>query len=206
MTNEKAPPPLEPLAVEQWPSALKNVANDMKGAPLNVHKLMAHNPALLKAWWTFRNHSVAGGVLGPRRGELVILRVSVHLGAWYEWASHVDRALQCGLTLEEIHRVAIRDVGEGWTAPEAALLQAVDDLVERRSLLPETRRRLASHFSDAELLDVMAIQGMYQILGAMILTWGLPLDPEVAARIERASGEDAFHRAAAEFQHSAGRA
>ena len=96
---------LEPLATQYWDQALDKVMADTKGAPIHVHQLMAHNPKLLEAWWDFRNHCVEGGTLGNRAGELVILRVAVHMQAWYEWGSHVDRALVCGLTIDEINQV-----------------------------------------------------------------------------------------------------
>ncbi|MDG1323338.1 MAG: carboxymuconolactone decarboxylase family protein, partial [Porticoccaceae bacterium] len=96
---------VKPLATQHWDKALTKVIEDTKGAPLHVHQLMANNPKLLDAWWDFRNHSVEGGTLGKRAGELVILRVAVHMQAWYEWGSHVDRALTCGLSIDEINRV-----------------------------------------------------------------------------------------------------
>ena len=66
----KAKPP-RPVNVEQWPPELSAIAADMNGKPINVHRLMANNPALLNAWWTFRNHAVSGGALGTRKAELV---------------------------------------------------------------------------------------------------------------------------------------
>jgi hypothetical protein len=66
-----------PLATEQWRSDLAPIKADMNGAPINVHKLMAHNPDLLKAWWGVRNHSVSVGTLGAVTGDLVILRVAI---------------------------------------------------------------------------------------------------------------------------------
>ena len=114
MANESFDQQVLPLPTEQWASTLDCVRADMGGKPINVHKLMAHNPQLLNAWWSFRNYSVDGGTLGKRLGELVILRVSVNLKAWYEWGSHVDRALRCGLTLEEINRVLKREVDARW--------------------------------------------------------------------------------------------
>lgn len=214
------PTSLHPLPVEAWDPSLADIVRDMNGAPLEVHKLMAHNPRLLEAWWDFRNHSVGGGTLGERLGELVILRVGVQLEAWYEWASHVDRALRCGLTAEEIDRVLVRDVrsagstedagntGDGWPAPEAALLEAVDELVETRALSAPMRARLAEHFSAAQVLDIIAIHGMYVILGCMIRSWGLALDPAVDARIGARIGAHAtperFAEAARRF-HDAGR-
>ena len=83
----------QPLPSEHWDKTLEPIIAGTNGGPINVHKLMANNPALLKAWWDFRNHSVEGGTLGKRSGELVILRVAVHMQAWYEWGSHVDRGL-----------------------------------------------------------------------------------------------------------------
>lgn len=193
------PMELAPLPVDDWDPALAQIAADLKGAPINVHKLMAHNPALLKAWWSFRNHSVNGGSLGARRGELVILRVGVGLAAWYEWGSHVDRSLRCGLTIEEINAVLQREVEGRWSPAEAALLAAVDELLRDHALSPEMRARLAAHFTAAEVLDLIAIHGMYLILGCMIRSFGLELDAEVAARVAPHTDEARFEAAARAF-------
>ncbi len=185
--------------VSDWDPCLTPIADDMQGAPINVHKLMAHNPALLKAWWSFRNHSVNGGSLGSRSGELVILRVAVHLSAWYEWGSHVDRALRCGLSLIEIEAVLDRSIGPEWATPDAALLCAVDDLIQTHQISQPTLAKLETHFDTAQIMDVIAIHGMYVILGCMIKTWGLPLDDAVQERISGLSSEAAFETAARSF-------
>ena len=199
MSGDAHPKPLAPLPVEQWSGGIQSVLADMQGAPLNVHKLMAHNPALLKAWWSFRNHSVNGGTLGRRLGEFVILRVSLHLGAWYEWASHVDRSLRIGVTREEIQRIAVRETRPGWPDMEAVLLEAVDDLMEMRRLSADTQKQLAQHFSDAQVLDIIAIQGMYVILGNMILSWGLELDTTVKEKIADTTNREEFLLSAQAF-------
>ncbi len=188
--------------IGDWDSSLTHIVSDMHGAPINVHKLMAHNPGLLNAWWDFRNYSVNGGSLGPRLGELVILRVAVHLSAWYEWGSHVDRALRCGLTLSEIEAVLDASVGEAWAKPEAALLLSVDDLIKNHQISQPVLNDLASHFDTAQIMDVIAIHGMYVILGCMIKTWGLPLDGMVAKRIAGFSRQEAFETAARSFHKS----
>ena len=109
------------LPVFDWDSSLSHIIEDMNGQPLNVHSLMANHPELLKSWWNFRNYSVVGGDLGKRRGELVILRVAVHMKSWYEWGSHVERGLACGLALEEIERVKQEPQAPEWMASEALL-------------------------------------------------------------------------------------
>lgn len=183
---------MEPLDPAQWDADLADIVSDMKGAPLNVHRLMAHHPQLLKAWWSFRNYSVQGGALGRRRGELVILRVATHVRAWYEWASHVERSLACGLTLEEIERVKEPASAPGWEPAEAKLLAAVDELIADRGLSEDSLAALAQHYSPQEIMDIMAIHGMYVILGCMINTWGLELDENIAATLPASVTKAAF--------------
>lgn len=188
-----------PLSTDAWRSDLHQINDDMKGAPINVHKLMAHNPDLLKAWWGFRNHSVSGGTLGPVLGELVILRVAVHLGSWYEWASHVDRAVRLGMPPAQINAVLLRDIGSELNEAEGMVVRAVDDLLTHRKLTDTTRAALERHFSTAQIMDIIAIQGMYQILGSMIATWGLSLDTATAERLDGVTEYGSFIAAAARF-------
>jgi len=174
---------LQPRPIADWPAQLDHVIEDMRGAPINVHKLMAHNPTLLEAWWNFRNYSVTGGGLGKRLGELIILRVAIHMQAWYEWGSHVERALACGIREDEIARINRKVPDTDWLDKECLLLIAVDALVEDRQLSPALLAELKPHFSDAELMDMMAIQGMYLILACMIRSWGLELDSHIQAKL-----------------------
>jgi alkylhydroperoxidase family enzyme len=174
---------VSPLPVADWDESLARVLADMQGQPLNVHALMAHHPELLKAWWNFRNHSVAGGALGGRSGELVILRVAVHMKSWYEWASHVVRALSCGLSLAEIERSRQGPQAPGWAPADALLLQAVDELMTDHAIAASTLAKLASHYDARQVMDLIAIQGMYVILGCMLNTWGLELDGRVRDKL-----------------------
>ena len=68
---------MTPLAIDQWDNSLQHVVDDMQGDPLNIHRLMANHPQLLKAWWPLRMYTVKGGDLDRRDCELVILRVAV---------------------------------------------------------------------------------------------------------------------------------
>ncbi|MEJ8572007.1 carboxymuconolactone decarboxylase family protein [Microbaculum marinum] len=181
-----------PLPPSEWDETLRHIVDDMNGEPLNVHALMAHHPKLLEAWWNFRNYSVQGGDLGRRKGELVILRTAVHLKAWYEWASHVERAMACGIAADEIERVKHGARAPGWEESEALLIEAVDALVTERALSPGLQARLREHYSVRQVMDLMAITGMYLILGFMINTWDLDLDPRIAAKLPDGLTKEGF--------------
>lgn len=189
-----------PLPQTDWDPQLAHVCADMNNAPLNVHKLMAHSPDLLAAWWNFRNYSVQGGTLGPHLGELVILRAGMHLGNWYEWASHVDRAIRAGMSAETIAGIMFPDVSNIVPELDRLSLIAVDDLMRFRSVSPNTRAALEAHLSTAQILDLIAIHGMYMTLGAMIETWGLELDDDVAQRVAAHTSKEEFLKASMRFQ------
>lgn len=183
---------LAPLPVAEWDDSLAQVVADMQGQPLNVHALMANHPELLKAWWDFRNYAVVGGELGKRSGELVILRVAIHMKSWYEWGSHVQRALACGLTLEEVERVKQSAQAPGWAAADKRLLTAVDELIANHAIAPGTLAELYQHYSPKQVMDLIAIQGMYVTLAGMINSWGLALDQQVLETLPESVSKEQF--------------
>lgn len=174
---------MKPLPPSQWDPSLQHIIDEMQGRPINLHRLLANHPALLKAWWTYRMYAVHGGSLELRETEILILRVAVHMRAWYEWAAHVDRGLAAGLTLDEIERVPKGPDAEGWHAGDRALLSAVDSLIRDRCLPGSIRDDLEQHFSDHQIMDIVAIQGMYVTIACMIGTWDIPIEDELAARL-----------------------
>jgi alkylhydroperoxidase family enzyme len=185
---------LKPLPPENWNDSLCHIIDDMNGQPLNIHSLMAHNPELLTAWWDFRNYSVSGGALGKRKSELVILRVAVHLKSWYEWSAHVDRSLTCGLTLKEIERVKQKDNSSSWKEDERCLLSAVDQLIDAHGISSKLLMELGLYFTTEQIMDIIAIHGMYLILGCMINTWGLELDDHVLNRLPDGTTREQFEK------------
>lgn len=172
---------MDPLPPQDWDASLQHVIDDMNGNPLNIHSLMANHPRGLNAWWNLRQYLVTGGDLEQRHCELVILRVAVHLKSWYEWASHVVRGMDNGLTLEEIGNVKS---GEGnWGEADAALLQAVDEIVNNHAISDATKKSLAAHFTDRQVMDIILLHGMYATIACMINTWELELDESVGKRL-----------------------
>jgi alkylhydroperoxidase/carboxymuconolactone decarboxylase family protein YurZ len=186
---------MQPLSLQEWNESLKEVLDDMDGRPLNVHRLMANHPQLLKAWWNYRNHSVSGGDLDQRDCEIVILRVAVRMRCWYEWASHVDRGQLTGLTLAQIGHLMEGLAAGNWPERDACLLKAVDELFDDRCLQATTQKQLAEYFTPNQAMDIIAIHGMYVTLGCMINTWGLELDSTVNQRLPDGISRSAFEHA-----------
>lgn len=183
---------LQPLALDHWDESLSHIKEDMNGLPLNIHSLMANHPEFIKAWWGFRNYTVHKGDLSPREKELIILRVAFHMKTWYEWAAHVTRGLECGLSVNEIERVHQGGEAAGWTDSESILLTALDELVEQHHLTKETLSRMHHHYSNKQIMDLIAIHGVYVIIACMINTWGLDLDEQFEEKLPATMSKEKF--------------
>ena len=148
--------------------------------------------ALLKAWWNYRMYSVKGGDLEQRECELVILRVAVHMRAWYEWAAHVDRGLATGLTLEEIYRVPEGPTALAWSDKDAMLLDAVDQLIANHGIDHATRTRLETFFSEEQVMDIVSLQGLYVTIACLIGTWPVEIEEYIVQRLPEEVTEESF--------------
>lgn len=181
---------MKPVPVHEWDPSLQHVIEDMDGRPINIHSLMANHPSLLNAWWNLRNYLVNGGELEQRHCELVILRVAARLRSWYEWASHVVRGIDSGLSLDEIEGVRLSD--SKWGDADQALLDAVDDVADNNIVSAEVRARLALHFTDRQVMDIIVLHGMYLTIGCMLNTWNVELDDHVRDRLPAEASEQSF--------------
>ena len=137
-------------------------------------------------------HSVQGGDLDQRDCELVILRVAVHMKAWYEWAAHVDRGLAAGLSLDDIYRVAEGPSSDGWNKRDASLLKSVDQLVENHRIEVETQTALGAYFSEKQVMDIVSLQGQYVTIACIVGTWEIELEDHIAERLPEAVTERSF--------------
>ena len=184
---------MKPLPPENWDSSLQHILDAMGGRPIQIHCLLANHPALLQAWWSYRMHSVHGGDLPQRDCELVILRVAVHMRAWYEWAAHVDRGLTADLSLEEILRVAQGPSDENWRNHDRLLLTAVDELIIGKRISPQTQSALCDEFSDKQILDIISLQGLYVTIACIIGTWPIEIEAHIAERLPAEITEASFN-------------
>jgi len=183
---------MKPVPPDQWDPSLQHIIDDMHGRPIQIHCLLANHPALLKAWWNYRMYSVTGGDLEQRECELVILRVAVHMKAWYEWAAHVDRGLATGLTLDEIYHVAEGPTALAWSDKDAVLLDAVDQLIIDHAIDHTTRTRLETFFSEEQVLDIVSLQGLYVTIACMIGTWPVEIEEHILQRLPEEVSEESF--------------
>ena len=84
---------------------------------------------------------------------------------------------QCGLDDEEFDRINEGPGAPGWTAHEAAILRATDELNEDSFVGDQTWAVLSSSWSEEQLLDFIFAVGQYRLVSMALNTLGVQLDP-----------------------------
>ena len=171
-----------PLPRAEWDPEVSEIltATQMGGRVLNIFQTLARHPKLLKRWLVFGNHILIKSTLSPRDRELLILRTGWNCRAEYEWGQHVLIGKQVGLTDEEIDRVTRGPESPGWTAVEAALLRAADELHRDSRVGEDTWSALAAHYDTQQLIDVVFTVGQYTLVSMALNSFGVQLDDGIA--------------------------
>jgi len=187
-------PRIAPLATDEWSADAVAALGDafgaegaerlLSGAPdappmPNVLATLMRHPALAGPFLTYNNVLLRTPTLEPRWRELAVLRVAWRTRSEYEWLQHVRLAGRVGITTEEIEAVG-RGADTGtWSALEADLLAATDQLLDRYRIDEETYARLAEHLDAAQLIELAFVVGTYTCLAMVFKNLGLALDPEL---------------------------
>jgi len=150
------------------------------GSPLNIFGTLAHHPDLLRRWLVFGTHVLAKNSLAPRDRELLILRTGWRCRSEYEFSQHAVIALRSEISAEEVQRTKADVIDDDWTAHDAALLRAADELHDDACISDATWATLASSLSEKQLLDAIFTVGNYHIVSFALNSCGVQLDEGVA--------------------------
>jgi alkylhydroperoxidase family enzyme len=148
--------------------------------PLVLFRTMARSPRVFAK--LFAAGLLDKGPLSLRQREIVIDRTTARLGCEYEWGVHIAFfAERARFTPEHI---AATVTGDGdaacWTPDERALISAVDDLVDRRTIGDKTWTALAAHFDETQILEAIALVGYYHTISFLCRGLDLPLESYAA--------------------------
>ena len=174
----------DPIGDEDWPPALEAMRGSF-ATSLNVYRVMAHHPALLAAWSTFRDHIVLQSSLDGASLEMTILRTGFRRSSHYEWQQHVVRGRQAGLSDKRIKSARLSP-DQATCEQDALLIRCVDAIIDHDRLHADLQRGLVDRFGKEGVLDLMATVGMYSFLASMLNSFETPIDADIAAALQRA--------------------
>jgi 4-carboxymuconolactone decarboxylase len=148
-------------------------------ADLNFFATMVRHPRLFKRWVPY-GAVLLRGSLPTRDRELLILRTAHHCSCTYEWGHHEVIAADGGFTAEEIAGVIEGPDWPGWSAFDATLIRAADELHEQQRIGDATWAALAEHYDDERLLiEVPMLVGHYHMVAFALNSLGVQREPGV---------------------------
>ncbi|OLR92557.1 carboxymuconolactone decarboxylase family protein [Actinokineospora bangkokensis] len=158
--------------------ALPRLAGVVAGtAPMAVFGVLGRNRPVFRGWLHFSGKLLAGGRLGRRDTELVILRVAHLRGNDYEWQHHVHLSARVGFDAAHIDAVRRGPDAELWDDRQRALLRAVDRLHTDQDLDDDTWAGLRAHLDEPTALQFLFLAGHYQMLATVLTALRVEPDP-----------------------------
>ncbi len=146
---------------------------------VNVIATIAHSRPISKAFGEYALAILYKGDLSRRDVEIAVLRMGWNCQSVYEFGQHTLIAQAEGMTDEDIYFVT-RPIPEGnWTPAEAALLQVVDDLYSDDCVSDATWAEAVNHFSEAEMVHLIAASGCYRMVSGLLNSTGVERDEGV---------------------------
>jgi alkylhydroperoxidase family enzyme len=146
------------------------------GDPLNIFGVLGNHPDMLKRWLVFATHVLSKNTLTARDRELLILRTGWNCRSRYEWGQHVEIALRCDITAAEIKAVKKGALVSTWSPIDKLLLTAADELHNEYAISDATWRNLGKHYSNEQILDLIATVGNYHLVAMFLNSTKVPID------------------------------
>jgi 4-carboxymuconolactone decarboxylase len=146
--------------------------------PLNIFRTMARNRALADRFNRFGGYLLLKGLLPARERELVIMRVGWRCGSVYEFGQHTLMSKPAGVTDEEVARLATEST-DGWDDADRDLVVFVDELCATNTVSDRAWERLASRWSEEEMIELLLLAGFYRLVSGFLNAVGVELDPGV---------------------------
>ena len=144
---------------------------------LNIFRTLAHSRELYKGFLALGGHLLGGDALPAREREIVILRAGFRSGSEYEFGQHTRIGRSVGLDDDEIARLAGAGAGT-WSDDDAALVDMVDELCADDVVSEHTWQRLASRWSEQQLLELLVLAGYYRLVSGLLNSVGVALEPD----------------------------
>ena len=130
------------------------------------------------------------GTISLREREIVIERTCARCGSEYEWGVHVAFfAERVGLTPEQVAATCGPEAAaEAFPVRERLLLRLVDALHDEAHVSDALWTALREHWSEAQLVELVALAGFYHLISFMTNALRIPPEPYGArfpARVRR---------------------
>jgi AhpD family alkylhydroperoxidase len=150
---------------------------------LNVFKVMAHSPELMRSWWDMMMVALARLSLDARLRELAILRVFQVLRCGYGFAHHVRLAKRMGLTTQEIEALAQYESAREFSEVDRIVLRYTDSVTALRPDAPDLARELLAYLRERDLVELTFCIANWNLMARLVNPLSVELEPPIIAEL-----------------------
>lgn len=129
--------------------------------------------------------------LDPKLRELAIIRTGIVGDSRFEYSQHLKVARMVGIPEEKLAAI------KGWTTSdlfspvERAVMAATDEILARNLVEDETFAALRKHLSDAQILELFVVIGLWRMHGLIVRALHLEYDNDTTARMQEVPAPEA---------------
>jgi alkylhydroperoxidase family enzyme len=129
--------------------------------------------------------------LDPKLRELAIIRTGIVGDSRFEYSQHLKVARMVGIPEEKLAAI------KGWTTSdlfspvERAVMAAADEILARNLVEDETFAALQRHLSDAQILELFVVIGLWRMHGLIVRALHLEYDNDTTARMKEVPAPEA---------------
>jgi alkylhydroperoxidase family enzyme len=146
------------------------------GRVLNLHRMLAYAPKLMKA-----NSELVMAlrfeVTLPRDlVEICILRTAHLAGSDYEWHQHVPMALVAGVPQVKIDTLEAWQTSPQFSDAERSALAFTESVVSGKTLDATAFAELRRHYSPQQIVELSLLVGQYLATARFIASLSIPIE------------------------------
>jgi len=150
-------------------------------APLNLFKMMAHAPGLLRPFVNLGSAFLYDGKLDPVTRECAILRVGYLSNASYETAQHEKIGRDLGMSDALLDALKQGPDAAGLSEEQRLAVALVDDVVANVKASDATFQPALAHFGREQLQELTLVTGYYMMVSRYLETFEIDIEDGGAA-------------------------
>ena len=185
-------PYLDPGAAEAYVAAVL-----ARSPGLGIFRMVANAQGAFPAWMRFGGTLFDGDEFDHLLRELAIMQVAAMTpGAEYEWVQHAAITLAVGGTQEQLNAIERGDLDAPVLGDDGRLVVRFTTQVVRDATPDEeTFAAMTARFTPREIMHLLLVIGQYMMVGRIMATTQLDLEPALAGELLESASEAKARRA-----------
>jgi 4-carboxymuconolactone decarboxylase len=168
-----------PVGLTDETAAMLELTAPPGGEPPGTIAVLAHAGELMAPFLGWAAALALNGRLPKRDHEILAMRAAYNCRSAFEWGEHAVFCRRDGLSDDEITAIATGPDSPGWSAHDAALLRAADELHTTSTISDTTWTALAGAYDAGQLVEVVYVVGQYTMLSMVANGLGISGAPEL---------------------------